>query len=289
MTETPLEAESNFDAGGQAALEPDKIDDPIAQGESEPSDTGQPAPDDAGITGEEAGPAPAETSPEETFFDPKDLEKNPELKVPYGNMQRAFTKKMMALSEAQKSVDAYKAFEAQFQADPKGTIEKLAKSQGLHLVSPETQPSGPKPFGEGWEPANWNEVADGFKGMVKDMIGQAVGPINKGLGAIETQTFESTLDGIMPEWREYEQDVADTLTMAPGLMKDPEKLLRASLPQKVIEGRAYQAALKRMRDQQKSSTVGGSSTTTARPETEPDRPLTFEESVEAAKKELGLD
>jgi hypothetical protein len=293
MQEALLEAESDFDAGGKTAPEANLDEDSTIQDGSAVSEDGQSADDAAGTTGAETGsPAessPTTTDPNEFYFDPQTLEEHPELKPVYKSLLKNYTQSKMKLAADQKSIDAFKSFETQFAADPAGTLDRLAQSQGLQVTRPGTSSDAPKPFTDGWEPGNWKEVAEGLMAQVETRINQAVNPIKGGLASIENSTFETTLDNLAPEWREYEQDVADTLTMAPGLMKDPAKLLRASLPQKVIEGRAMQAALKRLKSQSASGNVGGSSTTTTRPEDEPQGKLTFDEAAAAAKKEIGWD
>ncbi|MBW2621264.1 MAG: hypothetical protein JRD68_00030 [Deltaproteobacteria bacterium] len=295
MSDSLLDAGSDFDASGKGAMGSEPGTEPATPEGPAGSEDGQPAPDDdGGTTGLDAGSpdgklaaTPAAT-PE--FFDPQILVDKPDLKPAYNSMQKAFTKKTMKLAADQKNIDAYKSFETQFANDPAGTLDRLAQSQGLQVIRPgASSDDKPKPFTDGWQPGNWKEVAEGLMAQVESRINQAVNPIKGGLASIENSTFETTLDNLAPEWREYEQDVADTLTMAPGLMKDPAKLLRASLPQKVIEGRAMQAALARMKSQSASGHVGGSSTTTTRPENEPQGKLTFAEAAVAAKKDLGIE
>ena len=104
---------------------------------------------------------------------------------------------------------------------------------------------------------------------------------------LRKQSIESQLSEIDPTWQQYEDRMSEVVQKHPTLANDPATLYRISVPQEVLESRATQAALRKLEAKRDSNQVSGTSTTNkAAASGLPDRPMTLQESVEWAKKDL---
>lgn len=236
---------------------------------------------EAGKTGAPASgtPQPAE---EQTFFDPKTLD--PALVPAYKEMQRAFGKKMEALAKDRTKVDAYDAFSK----DPVGNLQRMAAQMGYRLSRADAAEAIRSAEGGGgapdWEPKNWNEVVDRISQAAQERTMRAIQPIIGQVTDMRKQTIEKILDDSCPDWRQYEDEMTRNVQEHPSLVNDPVKLYRLSVPPEVIESRATQAALKKLEGKVKGNSGGGpSKTTKTQATTFGDKPLSFNEAVEAAK------
>ncbi|WP_286818756.1 hypothetical protein [Desulfobacter sp. UBA2225] len=220
---------------------------------------------------------------EDTFFDPKDIEDKPELKAAYKQMQSAWTKKMQSISTQKQKLEAYNEFER----DPAGTIEKLAKQYGIKIQKDE-QSRQEQPIDlNSWEPKSWGEVMDVFSKTVLEKISPTLNEVARESRESKRKSVESQLNDIDPTWHEFEDDMIVNLKTHPTLANDVEKLYRISVPQSKIESKAVQKALKKLNDKAHSSKVSGNSTTTQTQTEGPPGPgATFAEAVEWAKKDL---
>jgi len=104
---------------------------------------------------------------------------------------------------------------------------------------------------------------------------------------MKKQTIEHQLSDIDPTWQQYEDKMMDNLNSHPTLARDPATLYRLSVPQEVLESRAVQKALKKMEGKAQSSKASSGSTTSRKPQQGiPDKAMSFQEAVEAAKAKL---
>ena len=220
---------------------------------------------------------------DEHFIDPKDLPE--ELQPHFKRMQRSFTKKMQSVNEYKTKAQMVD----DFNRDPVGMMSRLATQYGYTLSKPgQNSQTGGQDTKE-WQPQTWNEVIEkatetAKKQATEEILGK-LGPVFDEVRNVKKSKIESILDEEVPEWREYEDDMSELLSTHPTLANDPEKLVRLAVPKEVIEGRAMQKALKRMKDKAEAAKVGGGSSNQP-VETKPKGKLTFAESVEAAKKQL---
>lgn len=207
----------------------------------------------------------------DSFFDPNSIKGKPELEAAYRQMQGSYTKKMQAFREHQTKIDAYD----RFASDPLNTIRQIATQYGLHIVE------GGKDQPKDWNPQNWDEVmSEAEKRVLKKME-----PVYSELRQLKQQNVEGYLDTHYPDWRTYEDDMMDTLKTHPSLVKDPDKLYRVSVPPEVWESRAMKRAQEKLRANGEAAKVSDGKTTT-KTNQEPSGPLTFNQSVEVAKKRL---
>ncbi len=218
---------------------------------------------------------------EETFFDPKDLA--PELMPAYKSMQKAFGKKMEAIKANKKKIEAYDAYSK----DPVTQLQSMAAQMGYKLTRAEAAAAVQDGDGAAastgeWQPQTWNDVFS----KATEVIMQKLNPVLADVQATKKMNVEKLLDDSCPDWRQYEDEMTALLSEHPTLAKDPVKLYRLALPPEVLETRATQAALKKLQGKVDASKVGGTSTTKTTEASLPDKPVSFNEAVEAAKKAL---
>lgn len=241
-----------------------------AGGEGQPETTAQ--------TTKPSGTEAASGEAEDTFFDPKDLP--PELMPAYKQMQKAFSKKTEIIKANKKKIDAYD----QFSKDPVTQLQTMASQMGFRLTRAEA--AAAVKDGEGttseFQPQTWDDV---FK-KVTDVIMERLSPVLSDVQATKKMNVEKLLDDSCPDWRQYEDEMTVLLQDHPTLAKDPVKLYRLALPPEVLETRATQAALKKLQGKVDASKVGGTSTTKGTETSLPDKPVSFNEAVEIAKKSL---
>lgn len=245
---------------------------------------GQAGAADAGQT-TDSGP---DTSGQDSFFDPRDVPE--ELKPAYKQMQSAFTKKMQDISKDRQKIQAYDAF----YQNPMEQIQRIAQQYGYQLTPAQAQAIANQQQGQNqqqgdqkWEPQSWDDVLAKAEERAEQRVLQKLQPV---LGQVQTmrkQTIEQQLSEIDPTWQQYEDRMTDNLQTHPTLANDPAMLYRLSVPQEVLESRATQAALRKLEAKGQSANVSGSSTTNKQPGAGlPDKPVSFQEAVQAAQKEL---
>ena len=221
---------------------------------------------------------------EETFFNPQDLEGKPELQTAYKDMQRAFGKKMEGIKASQKKIDAFDAF----YQDPLTQIQQMASQMGYQL----TRGEAAKVAKEGeatQEPQTWDEVYKTAEDRAYNRIKEELGPMFKEVKELKESNLEKFMDDNFTDWRTYEDKMMANLKSHPSLVSDPGALYRMSVPPEVLESRATQTALKKLQSKAEGSKTSGGSTTKAKPMDEPDKPLSFQEAVEFAKKKLASE
>jgi hypothetical protein len=225
-----------------------------------------------------SGTETASGEAEDTFFDPKDLP--PELMPAYKQMQKAFSKKTEIIKANKKKIDAYD----QFSKDPVSQLQTMASQMGFKLTRAEAAAAVKE--GEGtpseFQPQTWDDV---FR-KATEVIMERLAPVLSDVQATKKMNIEKLLDESCPDWRQYEDEMTGLLQDHPTLAKDPVKLYRLALPPEVLETRATQAALKKLQGKVDASRVGGTSTTKGTESSLPDRPVSFNEAVEIAKKSL---
>jgi len=244
--------------------------------------TGQPAATDQTTNASGTGSASGE---EDTFFDPKDLD--PSLVPAYKGMQKAFSKKMEAIKANRQKIDVYD----QFSRDPLGQIQTMASRLGYKLTRAEAAAVANEgdPTGTGdkkWEPQTWDEVQNRFLSAAEQRLMEKFNPIIDELQTLKKGSMEKMLDENCPDWREHEDEMVTLLREHPTLAKDPVKLYRLSLPPEILETRATQAALKKLQSKVDGSRPGGTSTAKASASAGPTGPISFNEAVEIAKRQL---
>lgn len=237
---------------------------------------GQPAATAKTTTTSGTGAASGE---EDTFFDPKDLP--PELMPAYKGMQKAFSKKMEAVSQNRQKVESYD----RFMKDPLTEIQAMASRMGYKLTRADAAAIAENATGgngKDWEPQTWGEVMQ----RAKEEVLKELSPVFNELQSIKKSNLERMLDDSAPDWREHEEEMVALLKEHPTLAKDPVKLYRLALPPEILETRATQAALKKLQQKTDASKVGGTSTTKQAPPQMPSGSVSFNEAVEFAKRKL---
>ncbi len=248
------------------------------------TETGGPAEGQSGVADAQGitGEGTQETG-EETFFDPQDLEGKPELQAAYKTMQRAFGKKMEGIKGNQQKIDAYDAF----YQDPLPQIQQMASRMGYQLTRAEAaQVASAAEEGEPKEPQSWEEVYSTGEERAYKRIKEELGPMFNQVKEMREGNLERHLDDNFPDWRTYEPEMMAKLKTHPSLANDPGGLYRLSVPPEVLESRATQTALKKLQTKAEGSTTSGGSTTKTKSAEMPDKPMTFNEAVRFAEKNL---
>jgi len=111
-------------------------------------------------------------------------------------------------------------------------------------------------------------------------------PVVAELQGLRRTHIEKQLDEEVPEWREYEDEMAALLSDHPTLVRDPIVLARLAIPEGVQQSKAVQSAMKRLQDKAKAGQASPGSTTRKEPSTRPKGPMTFDQAVEQAKKDV---
>lgn len=233
---------------------------------------------DVGTTVTESAPeagqatAPAAESAADSFFDSSTLA--PELQPAYKQMQAAFTKKTQGIADGRKKIEEYD----RFMSDP-------AYRQALIQQFGNAQPETAK---EEWQPNTWEDVLTQAEDRAyKRFVGE-VQPLLKEVQGVRKTQIEKDLDEHVPEWRQFEDEMTETLTAHPTLASDPVKLARIALPEHLLESKAMQAALKKLGQKTKGASVSKGSTTAA-PDTGAEIPRqkrSFQEAYRVAKQRV---
>ena len=218
---------------------------------------------------------PQGTAAEETFFDPESIKGKPELEAAYKQMQGAFSKKTAALKASTQKIEAYDSF----MSDPVKSVQQVAAQYGYSLTKAEAQ----QVVGEVTdEPKSWKDVY----ARAKQEVLQDIMPFLNQVTETRKSQLEKTLDDNCPDWRVYEDKMKANISQHPTLVNDPVMLYRLSVPPEVLEGRAAQAALKKLQDKANSSQLSGGSSTNQQASSKPKGKLTFDQAVQYAKAEL---
>lgn len=211
-----------------------------------------------------AGPEPTIVQPDDTFttLDPATL--SPELQEVYKSMQGDYTKKLQANSEQRKELEQFSGIRESFNADPQGTIRKLAEQYGIPLAQAaaavnEAQGNNPD------EPQTWENVYQTAEDRAYDRIKQEMGPMADNMRKLQAASVETQLDGIDPMWRRHEESMQANLKTHPTLANDIPLLYEMAIPKAERDSRATQAALAKMRNLEKSGAVSGKTTTRSAP------------------------
>jgi len=212
----------------------------------------------------------------ESFFDPRDVIGTP-AESAYKQMQGEFTKRLQGIKDGQTKIDAYDAF----QRDPRGTIEQMARQYGYNFV--QSDPNAGQ--NEAWQPKTWDEVMTKATEQARAELLQEFQPMAEEVQSLKRQGVETHLDTNHPDWRAYESQMVDTLKAHPSMANDPDLLYRMSVPPELIQQRATQAALAKIKDGAAGSEVSGNKTTTVQTKNEP-AINTLEDAVAVARERL---
>ena len=236
-----------------------------------------------GSEGQSAGPAPTtgngqeQVTQGESFFDPKSIADKPELMAAYKQMQGKFTKAMQGIRGDQQRLDLVR----QFEADPVGTIRRLAPQYGVSLLEGQPPQQGEQKF----EPKSWDDVVSHIRREVTAELAQQYEPMLNEVKNLKTQTVQQQLDSKYPDWATYEDEMIQNLQRHPSLANDTDLLYRMSVPPEVMEARATEAALKRLKGSSDSATVSAP-TATQQTSTRPKGKMSFDEAVQFARQQL---
>ncbi len=218
------------------------------------------------------------TGSEESFFDVKSIENNPELMKAYKQMQGDYSKKMGEIRGIRNDADLYR----QIMQDPQGAIRQYAQQFGMTVVDGKPTADGDGEF----NPKSWNEVVQHIKQEARDELTSEFAPVMDEVKNLKRQSIEQRLDSDFPDWRQYEGQMVDMLSKHPTLVSDPETLYEMSIPPKLRQQRAYEAAMAKIRGEQEASQVNGANRTTQDTGNRPNGPLTIAEAAKLASAQL---
>jgi hypothetical protein len=240
---------------------------------------------------ETASPADSSTpaqvaAPDEPrqFYDPKDVPV--ELQDSYKRMQGSYTKKMQEISsfakEHRQKVEAYD----NFMRDPVGTMQQLAAQQGYRLTKAEAAAAAAQAATE-FQPKTWDDVISRAKSEAKQELLAELQPFMSEIRNTKRSQIETALDSEYPEWRAHEEDMVKLINQHPTLASDPAMLVRLAIPKEVMESKATQAALEKLRKKTEANkATSGSTTTKMATDTKPGVFKDINEAVAFAKERL---
>lgn len=219
---------------------------------------------------------------EETFFDPESIKGKPELELAYKQMQGEFTKFAKQRKEFMQKVQAYDAFAA----NPTQAIQQLASQYGFTLTRAQAQQiANDQQAQQQFNPQSWDEVMKAAEERAEQRIMQKLSPFLKEVQETRKSQLETMLDSSCPDWRVYEDKMAETLQKHPTLMNDPVTLYRMSVPGEVLESRATQSALRKLQDKANAAKASPGSTTN-QTAVSSKKASSFDEAVANAKAQL---
>jgi hypothetical protein len=245
----------------------------------------------AGQPDASAGKTTPNESDDELKYDPIEYERvtanlDPEVKKQVDalkkNLTSDYTKKTMSIKSQKDKlamVDAY-------QRNPVGFTKELARRMGLQVVAQNERNQTQDDF-ENWEPQTWKEVVQKISGEIQRNFQGRHDPLQDEVIALKKTNIENFLDKSAPDWREYEDQMIENIKAHPTLVNDPVKLYRLSVPEEVLDTKAYKRAIETMQDKVNSAQVGGASKTNKESQNDGfDKPMSFDEAVNAAKRSL---
>lgn len=257
----------------------------VTQGQVDNADsTGTTAPAPEASEGQSADPSQTTSGPDtathgESFFDPKSIEHSPELMQAYKQMQGNFSKKMQNIRDSQQKIEMYD----QFMTDPINSMRQVATQYGMTVVDGQPQPTSE---GTEFNPKSWDDVVSHIRQEVMAEMNQAYEPLVGQVKDLKKQNIEQYLDAKFIDWRTYEDEMIHNLQKHPSLSNDPDQLYRMSVPQEVLEARATERALAKLKGNANAATVSGSNKATQATSTRPEGKLSFNEAVQYAKDSL---
>jgi len=211
---------------------------------------------------------------EESFFDPKSIADKPELMQAYKQMQKDYTKGKQAIRAAQQKIEAYD----RAMQDPHGTIRALAQQYGLSVIDGKPNVQGDQEFA----PKSWDDVI----AYAKQQVLGEISPLVNEVKGLKQRSIESHFDSEYPDWRQYEDQMVGVLKQHPTLANDPDTLYRMSVPQEVVEARAYNKALQKLKNGNDAAKAGGAIRTTQATSEKPTGALTLNQAYEFARNAL---
>jgi len=233
-------------------------------------------------------PANVAAQPEpKQFYDAKDVPA--ELQETYKRMQGSYTKKMQEVSSSSKEhrskIEAYD----NFMRDPVGTMQQLAAQQGYKLTRAEAAAAAKEAEAD-WVPKTWDEVIVKAKHEAKQELMTEMQPFMNEIRNTKRSQIETALDSEYPEWREHETDMIKLINTHPTLASDPAMLVRLAIPKEVLESKATQAALNKLRDKTEANrATSGSTTAKTATDTKPGVFKNINEAVAFAKDRIRRD
>ena len=237
---------------------------------------------------------PVETKEEPAFFDRKEWEASlegvddPDRVAHLRSLEKMllgqWTQKTQALSGERMKVEAYDAFMTQVERDPQGAVRDLQQQLGLtpqQATAVVEEAQGEKEYN------TWPEVFADIKTEVMAEMRRELQPVMDATHRQTTQQVEASFDAIDPDWRMYEDDIKSNLSKYPGLASNIGDLYRLSVPSEVQEQKATKEALRKLEAQTKAAAPAAPTATRSKGSTQPTGPLSFHESYEKAKRDLG--
>lgn len=224
-------------------------------------------------------------APEEPrqFYDPKDVPV--ELQDSYKRMQGSYTKKMQEISTSAKEHKAKVEAYDNFMRDPIGSMQQMAAQQGYRLTKAEAA-QAVKAATE-FQPKTWDDVIGRAKHEAKQELLAELQPFINEIRTTKRSQIEAALDSEYPEWRTHEDDMVKLISQHPTLASDPAMLIRLAIPKEVMESKATQAALEKIRKKTEANrSTSGSTTTKMATDTKPGVFKDINEAVAFAKERL---
>ena len=236
---------------------------------------------------------------DDTIFDPQEFDRltkdlPPELQGQADALRKSlqgdYTKKTQSLSENMKKVEQFDAF----MANPQAEITRIAQQLGMTITEPGIQSADTETevdFSD-LNPKDYNELYSAFRAKLIDEVRAevkgTVAPVTDRFEALEKERIEKTMNAISPDWKQYESKMVSILAKHPTLKDDLKTVYEMAVGPEVLQNRATQQAIQKMKDQAKSSQIGGKSTTKQVQEETP-KITNIHDAAKFAKKKLAAE
>lgn len=216
---------------------------------------------------------------ETLIYDPEMIRGKPELEALAKQLQGSYTRKTQELAGQRQKIEAYDSFVN----DPLAAMRNFAQQYGYSLIQgqPEQQQQGE------FQPQTWDEVLGEATNRAKSELLKELSPLIGRVEKLQQQNIESYLDTHHSDWRSYEDRMTDIVKQHPTMARDPDLLYEMAIPKDIRQSRATQAALAKIKTDSGAAQVSGGSSTSKQVSDRPNKPLSFREAYEYAKKKIG--
>jgi hypothetical protein len=213
----------------------------------------------------------------DSFFDYETIKGRPELESAYKEMQRSYSKKTQDIADLRTKAQQVDAF----RKDPVRVMQQYASQLGYQMVKGQPTDSSGKPL----KFDSWEGVMDESTRRSKAEVEAQFAPLFNEVKHMKQQNIEMWYDNNHPDWRVYEDRMAENLNKYKELINDPGLLYRISVPEEVLEARAMKAALAKLNGDAQSGRVSGQSATTQQTSRKAGK-MSFDDAVKAARQSM---
>lgn len=294
--------------------------------DTRPADQPEPVPEPTASPVDSPSPAPADVAPETPSTPPSEVpsdETEPLISDEHADtlkddpvalrreLQKAFTQKTQKLATERKELAAYKDLIDAYKADPKATIEALAKNAGLEVKAPEETSTPAEDPIESVRSALAESLGPEYEDLAERLapaLAKAVkAEAERATAPLRTMQAQQLQEAALneanaemeqfgkqhPDWKEYEPEMnalGAMLTPKPGMQ--PQQFLKMLYMTAKGDKAIAEATAKALTKMQRSAESGAKETGSVAADKvamTPSKPLTFAEAAAFAKRGIRVE